>query len=48
MPDVQSLIVKLGCIPVRSPPQAELRPFLASEIDRWGDIIKRAGVANTL
>jgi tripartite-type tricarboxylate transporter receptor subunit TctC len=48
MPDVQSLIAKLGCIPVRSPPQAELRPFLAAEIDRWGDIIKRAGVANTL
>ena len=47
-PDVQALIVKLGTIPVKSPPPAELDKFLAAEIDRWGDIIKRAGVANTL
>jgi tripartite-type tricarboxylate transporter receptor subunit TctC len=46
--DVQALIVKLGTIPVKSPLPAELDKFLAAEIDRWGDIIKRAGVANTL
>jgi tripartite-type tricarboxylate transporter receptor subunit TctC len=47
-PEVQSLMIKLGTIPVQSPAPAELQIFLASEIDRWGDLIKRAGVANTL
>ena len=47
MPDVQALIVKLGTIPVEVRPGGA-RQFLAAEIGRWGDIIKRAGVANTL
>lgn len=47
-PELQSLMVKLGTIPVRSPSPEELQNFLASEIDRWGDLIRRAGVANTL
>src|SRR5579864_2633415 len=47
-PEVQSLMIKLGTIPVDSPAPAELQKFLAAEIDRWGDLIKRAGVANTL
>jgi len=47
-PDVQTLIVKLGTIPVQSPPPAELQKFLAAEISRWGDLIERAGVAKTL
>ena len=48
VPEVQSLMIKLGTVPVQSPPPAELQKFLASEIERWGDLIKRAGVANTL
>jgi tripartite-type tricarboxylate transporter receptor subunit TctC len=47
-PDVRALIVKLGAIPVRSPSPDELQIFLASEIDRWGQLIERAGLANTL
>jgi tripartite-type tricarboxylate transporter receptor subunit TctC len=47
-PEVHNLIVKLGTLPVRSPPPAELQKFLAAEIERWGDLIKRAGVADTL
>lgn len=45
--DIQTLMVRLGTIPVDSPPPAELQKFLASEIDRWGDIIERAGVAKS-
>ena len=33
-------MIKLGTIPVESPPPAELQKFLASEIDRWGDLIE--------
>ncbi|MEA2990999.1 MAG: hypothetical protein QOG83_3710 [Alphaproteobacteria bacterium] len=47
MPDIQALMVRLGTIPAVSPPPAELQKFLASEIDRWGDIIERAGVAKS-
>jgi len=48
MPDIQSLIVRLGTIPVKSPPPAELQKFLAAEIDRWGKLIERAGLEHTL
>lgn len=47
-PDVQALIVRIGTIPVKSPSPPELQKFLASEIGRWGDLIQRAGMANTL
>jgi tripartite-type tricarboxylate transporter receptor subunit TctC len=47
-PEVHDLMIKLGTIPVASPPLAALQKFLASEIARWGDLIKRAGVADTL
>jgi tripartite-type tricarboxylate transporter receptor subunit TctC len=46
--DVQSLIIKLGNLPVKSPSPAELQTFLASEIDRWGKLVERAGVAKSL
>jgi tripartite-type tricarboxylate transporter receptor subunit TctC len=46
-PDVQALIVRLGLIPVASPPPAELQKFLATEINRWGGIIEKAGVAKS-
>ena len=47
-PEVRSFIAKLGNIPVESPPPGELQKFLAAEIDRWGDLIERAGLAKTL
>jgi tripartite-type tricarboxylate transporter receptor subunit TctC len=46
--DIRALITRLGLNPVpedRSP--AELQKFLASEIDRWGGLIDRAGLAKT-
>jgi tripartite-type tricarboxylate transporter receptor subunit TctC len=47
LPEIRALIVKIGTIPVDSPSPAELQKFLASEIDRWGDIVERAGVARS-
>lgn len=47
-PEVHDLIVKLGTIPVQSPSPAELQKFLAAEITHWGELIRHAGVANTL
>jgi tripartite-type tricarboxylate transporter receptor subunit TctC len=47
LPDIQAMSIRLGTIPVESPSPAELQKFLASEIDRWGDIIERAGAARS-
>jgi tripartite-type tricarboxylate transporter receptor subunit TctC len=47
-PAVHQLIIKLGTIAVQSPPPADLQKFLAAEIDHWGELIRHAGVANTL
>jgi hypothetical protein len=34
-------------IPLASPPPAELQKFLTAEINRWGSIIEKAGVAKS-
>jgi tripartite-type tricarboxylate transporter receptor subunit TctC len=47
MPDIHAMSIRLGTIPVESPPPDELQKFLATEIDRWGGIIERAGVAKS-
>ena len=46
-PEIRGLIERIGTIPVDSPPPAELQKFLAAEIDRWGDLIERAGLAKS-
>ena len=47
-PEVREVIVRLGTIPVDSPSPDELQKFLAAEIERWGDLIERAGLAKSL
>jgi tripartite-type tricarboxylate transporter receptor subunit TctC len=48
IPEIRTLIVNLGTLPVKKSSPAELQKFLASEIDRWGELIEHAGVAKTL
>jgi tripartite-type tricarboxylate transporter receptor subunit TctC len=47
-PDVQALIDQIGALPVKSPSPEELQKFLAAEIERWGKLVERAGVAKSL
>lgn len=47
-PEVKNLIIRIGMLPTKSPPPDQLKPFLASEIDRWGKLIERAGIAKSL
>jgi len=47
MPEIRDVMVRIGTIPVDSAPPAELQKFLAAEIDRWGSLIQRAGLART-
>jgi len=47
-PEMRALMVKLGTIPVaENAPPPELQKFLASEIDRWGRLIEKAGLARS-
>ena len=44
---VRAELVKLGLMPVQSPPPGELKRFVAAEIGRWGDIVRQAGLAGS-
>lgn len=47
LPEIQQQIVKIGMIPLDSPPPEELQPFIDSEIVRWGKIVQQAGIAGS-
>ena len=47
IPEFEALMIKLGTIPVDSPPPGEVHKFLASEVARWGAVVEKAGVAGT-
>jgi tripartite-type tricarboxylate transporter receptor subunit TctC len=46
--DVQKAFNQVGVVPVISPPLAELPKFIATEQERWGKVVKQAGLAGTL
>jgi tripartite-type tricarboxylate transporter receptor subunit TctC len=43
MPDVRDKLVELGFEPIGGSP-ADFAALLASEMDKWGKVIKAAGV----
>lgn len=45
--EMRTELTRLGLVPVRSPPPAELRRFIDDEIARWGDMVKKAGLAGS-
>lgn len=48
LPDVQDQIAKLGMVLVDSAPPEELQRFIDSEIERWGKVVRAAGLEGTL
>jgi len=46
-PQVRTEFIRLGLVPVTSPPPDELKRFVVAEIARWGDVVKKAGLAGT-
>jgi tripartite-type tricarboxylate transporter receptor subunit TctC len=46
-PAVTEALVKDGALPQASPPPAELKRFVESEIARWGKVIEQAGLAGS-
>jgi tripartite-type tricarboxylate transporter receptor subunit TctC len=47
MPDIQSQMIRLGAIPLDSPPPAEQQRFVGSEIVRWAKVVQQAGIAGS-
>lgn len=48
MPDAKEQIGKLGMVLVESPPPDELKAFVAAEAERWGKVVKQAGLEGSL
>jgi tripartite-type tricarboxylate transporter receptor subunit TctC len=46
-PAVRQELLRLGILPVHSPPPEELKRFVQAEIVRVGDIVKKAGLAGS-
>lgn len=46
-PEVRAELTRLGLVPAQSPPPDELKRFVAAEIVRWGDIVKKAGMVGS-
>lgn len=47
-PEMRDLIVKMGLIPIDTPPPGQLRSFLSSEIQRWRAAVEHAGLAGSV
>ena len=39
--------VRLGLVPVESPPPEELKKFVADETLRWARVVRQAGLAGS-
>jgi tripartite-type tricarboxylate transporter receptor subunit TctC len=48
MPEVKEQISKLGMVLVESDPPEELSKFIAAEGERWGKVVRQAGLAGAL
>ena len=47
LPDVRQQVIRLGMVPGVSPSPNQLQPFIRSEIERWGNVIRQAGLAGS-
>jgi tripartite-type tricarboxylate transporter receptor subunit TctC len=47
LPEIKEKIAKIGLIPLQSPPPAELKTFLESEITTWGKFVQQIGLAGS-
>jgi tripartite-type tricarboxylate transporter receptor subunit TctC len=46
-PEIWQQMITMGLIPIDTPPVDELQSFVKSEIVRWGDIVRKIGIAGT-
>jgi tripartite-type tricarboxylate transporter receptor subunit TctC len=48
LPEVREQILKVGLLPLDSPPPKELRAFLDADITTWGKLVEQIGLAGTM
>jgi tripartite-type tricarboxylate transporter receptor subunit TctC len=46
-PDIRQQMITMGLIPVDPPSVDALQAFVKTEIGRWGDIVRKVGIAGT-
>jgi len=46
-PEVRGQMAKMNVIPMGSPSVSDMQNFVKSEIVRWGDVVKKAGIAQS-
>jgi tripartite-type tricarboxylate transporter receptor subunit TctC len=46
-PDMTAQIDKLSLLPMQTPSVPEMQKFVKAEIARWGDVVKKAGIAGS-
>jgi tripartite-type tricarboxylate transporter receptor subunit TctC len=46
--EIRDEIVRLGMLPAAGSVREELQPFINSEIERWGKIVRQVGLAGTM
>ena len=46
-PEIQQRLTGMGLVPIDSPPVGELKVYVKSEIERWGKVIRAAGLAES-
>jgi tripartite-type tricarboxylate transporter receptor subunit TctC len=47
LPEMKAQIAKLSLLPMDTPSVREMQKFVKSEVVRWGDIVKKAGIAGS-
>jgi tripartite-type tricarboxylate transporter receptor subunit TctC len=47
MPEVEKQLATIGMIPIISPSPKDLKTFISTEVERWGQIVRQAGIAGT-
>jgi tripartite-type tricarboxylate transporter receptor subunit TctC len=47
LPEVKEQIIRIGLIPIDSPPRAALKTYLDSEIQRWNQVVRDVGLVGS-
>jgi tripartite-type tricarboxylate transporter receptor subunit TctC len=47
MPEVEKQLANIGMLPIVSQSPEALQTFISTEVERWGKIVRQAGIAGT-
>jgi tripartite-type tricarboxylate transporter receptor subunit TctC len=47
-PEIRAQILKAGMLPMDTGSVSDLQGFVRSEISRWGDVVRKAGIEGSM